>query len=349
MIAAAVRSVLLSGARKGDETMIDEFSITFNGPGLATLDRASVTREDPEEIQALWESPEARVTPVWRGKPLFRLSESQPRLGWLKTDAPILREASETPILLGLVDGAGHFSVDVSAWEDPNADDEAMRQWVDRSQNAHPSLPDDHKFIDLRSIMGELTTGDAADAAAAKGCLEWHRTHQFCARCGKPSQIDQAGWRRRCTDCGAMHFPRTDPVVIMLILYKDRALVGRQAVWPQTMYSLLAGFMEPGETIEAAVRRETLEEAGVPVGRVRYAACQPWPFPASLMIACVGEALTEKLDPDFNEIEEVMWITRQEMQDAIAGTHPKMHAARKGAIARSVLGEWAAGAIPDFD
>lgn len=329
--------------------MIDEFSITFNGPGSATLDRASVTREDPRKVAALWRRPEARVTPLWRGKPLFRLGEGQPRLGWLETSAPILGEGGEEPILLGLIDGAGRFAVDVSAWEDPNADAEGMRQWVDRTENVHPSLPPEHKFIDLRSIMGELTNGDAADAAAAKGCLEWHRNHHFCARCGQPSQIDHAGWRRRCPACGGMHFPRTDPVVIMLILYKDRALVGRQAAWPRTMYSLLAGFMEPGETIEAAVRRETLEEAGVPVGRVRYAACQPWPFPAGLMIACVGDALSEDLDPDFNEIEEVMWITRQEMRDSIAGRHPRMFAARKGAIARTVLGEWANGRIPDFD
>ena len=329
--------------------MIEELSITFNGPGGATLDRASVTREDPEKVRALWDADTARVTPLWRGKPLFRLGEQGPALGWLTTDAAILSEASEAPILLGVKDGAGRFAMDVSAWEDPDADAEEMKKFLDTSTNTHPSLPDDHKFIDLRSIMRELTAPDAADAAAAKGCLEWHRTHQFCARCGAKSEIDQAGWRRKCPACGAFHFPRTDPVVIMLILYKDRALIGRQAVWPPDMYSLLAGFMEPGETIEQAVRRETLEEAGVPVGRVRYAACQPWPFPASLMIACVGEALSEDLDPDFNEIEEVVWVTRQDMLDAGAGVHPKMNGARKGAIARFVLDAWAEGKIPDFD
>jgi NAD+ diphosphatase len=194
-----------------------------------------------------------------------------------------------------------------------------------------------------------LNAGDAADAAATKGCLEWHRTHRFCARCGAPSEIDQAGWRRKCPSCGAMHFPRTDPVVIMLILHRDRALIGRQAVWPPMMYSMLAGFMEPGETIEAAVRRETLEEAGVPVGRVRYATCQPWPFPASLMIACVAEALTDELDPDFNEIEEVIWVDRAEMLEASAGRHARIAPARRGAIARFVIDAWAAGDIPDFD
>jgi len=329
--------------------MIDEFSITFNGPGGATLDRASVTREDPAKVAALWSDGHARVTPLWRGKPLFQLCPNGPRLGWLDTGNAILDEAKEAPILLGVIDGQGRFAVDVSAWEDPSADTEAMRQWLDRSHNVHPALPEAHKFIDLRSIMRELTPADAADAAAAKGCLEWHRTHQFCARCGQPSAIDQAGWRRKCTVCGAFHFPRTDPVVIMLILYKDRALIGRQAVWPPKMYSLLAGFMEPGESIEAAVRRETLEESGVPVGRVRYAACQPWPFPASLMIACVGEALSNRLDPDFNEIEEVLWVSRDDMVRAGRGEHPKFDGARKGAIARFVLDAWAAGEIPDFD
>ena len=329
--------------------MIDEFSITFNGPGGATADRGSVIREDPAKVQALWDAGTAKVTPFWRGKPLFRLGEGQPRLGWLDTDAAILGEATDgPPVLLGAPDGVGHFAVDVSAWEDPNADAEGMKQWVDTTQNVHPDLPQEHKFIDLRSIMAELTPDDAADAASGKGCFEWHRTHQFCARCGEKSEMDQAGWRRKCPSCGGMHFPRTDPVVIMLILHKDKALVGRQAVWPPTMWSLLAGFMEPGETIETAVRRETQEEAGVPVGRVQYAACQPWPFPSSLMIACVGEALTDALDPDYNEIEAAIWVDREEMREAIAGNHPKIGPARKGAIARNVLEAWAEGEIPDF-
>ncbi|MEM7687112.1 MAG: NAD(+) diphosphatase [Pseudomonadota bacterium] len=329
--------------------MIDEFSITFNGPGGATLDRGSTTREDPAKVRALWDDPGARVTPFWRGKPLFRLGDAGPRLSWLTADAPILSETTEPPVLLGLLDGKGRFAVDVSAWEDPNADAEGMRQWVDRTENVHPSLPEAHKFIDLRSIMAELEPEDAADAASGKGCFEWHRTHQFCARCGERSEMDQAGWRRKCPSCGGMHFPRTDPVVIMLILHKDKALVGRQEVWPPTMWSLLAGFMEPGETIEAAVRRETLEEAGLPVGRVHYAACQPWPFPSSLMIACVAEAMTDALEPDYDEIEACIWVDRAEMREAIAGQHPKIGPARKGAIARNVLEAWSEGHIPDFD
>ncbi|MEM7744196.1 MAG: NAD(+) diphosphatase [Pseudomonadota bacterium] len=327
--------------------MIDEFTITFNGPGGATLDRASAVREDPEKVSALWQADSARVLALWRGKPLVRVGAGVD-LVWLETDAPVLAEAAEPPILLGLENGTGRFALDVSAWEDPAADHEQMRQWLDQSRNRHPSLPEDHVFVELRSIMGELSPSDAADVAAAKGCMQWHVTHQFCARCGAKSDQDQGGWRRHCPACGASHFPRTDPVVIMLILHGDKALLGRQKVWPQGMYSLLAGFMEPGESIEAAVRRETLEEAGVPVGRVQYLACQPWPFPASLMIACVGEAQTDALSPDFEEVEEVLWVTRQDMLDAAAGVHPKMRGARKGAIARFVLDAWAAGEIPDY-
>ena len=327
--------------------MIDEFSITFNGPGGATLDRASAIRDDADKLNALWQAPEARVTPLWRGKPLVHLAELS-KLVWLSRDAKVFEDAVAPPILLGIKDGVGHFAADVSAWEDPNADLEEMRKWLDTSRNHHPSLPEDHRFVELRSIMGELSAEDAADIASAKGCLQWHLSHPFCSKCGERSEIDQGGWRRKCPSCGGMHFPRTDPVVIMLILCKDRALLGRQHFWPPTMYSMLAGFMEPGETIEAAVRRETLEESGVPVGRVQYAACQPWPFPSSLMIACVGEALSEDLDPDFDEIEEAMWVTRQEVLDALAGRHPKMGAARKGAIARYVLEAWANGDIPDF-
>ncbi|MEM0990489.1 MAG: NAD(+) diphosphatase [Pseudomonadota bacterium] len=332
--------------------MIDEFAITFNGPGGATLDRASPDRDDPDKMATYWADDRARMAALWRGKPLVQVGagiDGGIDLVWLPKDAPIFQEAKDPPIFLGVDQGAARYALDVSAWEDPSADHEQMRQWLDKSRNHHPSLPEDHLFCELRSVMGELSPADAADIAAAKGCIQWHKSHPFCAKCGAPSEPDQGGWRRYCKSCGAMHFPRTDPVVIMLILHKDKALVGRQAVWPQGMYSMLAGFMEPGESIEAAVRRETLEESGVPVGRVQYLACQPWPFPTTLMIACVGEALTDELDPDFDEVEEVLWVSRQDMQDAAAGVHPRIRGARKGAIARDVLDAWSIGQIPDFD
>jgi NAD+ diphosphatase len=326
--------------------MIDETSITF---AAGTRDRAANIRSDATKMAALWAAPGARVLPVWRGKPLFRVGAGQPQLEWLPVAAPILAEAKEPPVLLGLEGEDARYAIDVSAWEDPELDPHAMNEFLDKSQNVHPSLDRDAKFIDLRSIMAELADQDAADAATAKGVLEWHRTHRHCAKCGAESAAEEAGWRRKCSRCNAFHFPRTDPVVIMLVQHRDKVLLGRQSFWPEGMYSMLAGFMEPGETLEAAVRRETMEEAGVAVARVRYLACQPWPFPASLMIACAAEATDDALEIDYSELEEAFWATRADIAASIAGTHPKINAARKGAIARFVLEAWSKGEVADFD
>ena len=185
--------------------------------------------------------------------------------------------------------------------------------------------------------------------STARGVFEWHRTHRFCSRCGHPSDLDGAGWRRRCPSCGAMHFPRTDPVVIMLVTHGDRCLLGRQPPWPPTMYSLLAGFMAPGETLEAATRREVEEESSIPCGRVRYVCSQPWPFPASLMIATQAEALGDEIAIDPNELEDARWATRDELREALAGRNPEIGPARPGAVARTVIEAWVDGRLPDFD
>ena len=151
-----------------------------------------------------------------------------------------------------------------------------------------------------------------------------------------------AGWQRNCPDCGGKHFPRTDPVVIMLITHGNSALIGRSPGWPEGMYSCLAGFVEPGETLENAVRREVMEEAGVPVGAVSYLSSQPWPFPASLMFGCKGEALSTDIQLDPVELEDARWITREEMVQAFNGQHPEVRAPRKGAIAEFLLSGWLA-------
>jgi NAD+ diphosphatase len=156
------------------------------------------------------------------------------------------------------------------------------------------------------------------------------------------SLADEAGWRRKCVTCGTQHFPRTDPVVIMLVTRANEVLLGRQAMWPPGMYSLLAGFMEPGETIEAAVRRETFEETGITVGRVEYLASQPWPFPSSLMIGCRGEALTSDIHLDQVELEDAIWVRRERLLAALAGRDPVLRPARQGAIARFLLERWLA-------
>ena len=154
-----------------------------------------------------------------------------------------------------------------------------------------------------------------------------------------------AGWQRDCPSCGYHHFPRTDPVVIMLITHENSVLVGRSSDWPEGMYSLLAGFVEPGETIEAAVRREVFEEAGVKVGTVTYLASQPWPFPASLMFGCAGTALSTQVTIDPDEIEDACWISREEMALVFAGAHPKILPAREGAIAHFLLRNWLADTL----
>ena len=157
--------------------------------------------------------------------------------------------------------------------------------------------------------------------------------------------MSMAGWQRNCQTCGAPHFPRTDPVVIMLITHGNAVLMGRSPGWPDGMYSLLAGFVEPGETMEAAVRREVEEEAGIVVGRVDYLSSQPWPYPSSLMFGCRGEALGTDITIDPAEIEDARWFTREEIADAFAGRHPILKPARKGAIAHFILWNWLADTL----
>jgi NAD+ diphosphatase len=179
----------------------------------------------------------------------------------------------------------------------------------------------------------------------AKAVLSWHEIHGFCARCGAKSVISQAGWQRDCPSCSAHHFPRTDPVVIMLILHGNSVLMGRSPGWPEGMYSLLAGFVEAGETIEGAVRRETFEESGIKVGEVSYLSSQPWPFPSSLMFGCMGVALTSEITVDPDELEDAVWVTREDMALSLIVDNPAMKPARKGSIARFLIENWLADTL----
>lgn len=180
------------------------------------------------------------------------------------------------------------------------------------------------QVIDLRSIavQGLVEPEELGVLATAKALLFWHSRHRFCSNCGAPTALSAAGFRRDCAACATQHFPRTDPVVIMLVTRGESCLLGRQARFVAGSYSCLAGFLEPGETIEAAVRRETFEEAGVRVGAVRYLASQPWPFPSSLMIGCQGEALTEELTLDRDELEDGRWFHRDEVRLMLERQHP---------------------------
>lgn len=190
--------------------------------------------------------------------------------------------------------------------------------------------------LPLRTIMvdGLLPAEQLSILAQARSLVHWHESHKHCARCGAESQMVDAGYRRHCDTCGGDHFPRTDPVVIMAVCRGKRTLLGRQKSWGPGMYSTLAGFMEPGETIEAAVRREVLEEVGLTVGPVDYVASQPWPYPSSLMIGMIGEALDDALTIDENEIETARWFEADELLMMLDRTHPDgLHASRPDAIA----------------
>jgi NAD+ diphosphatase len=317
--------------------MRDAEQVTFGGSGL---DRAAEIRGDAAALDMAGRAPETRTILMWRGKPLIR-RERPAALIRLPMDHPALAAATEAPILLGREDGAVRFATAIDGWE-PQEDTSQVGQFVDPSEQRHPTLADGEVFAELRRVMTWLTPRDAEMAATAKAILGWHETHRFCARCGAESAPAQAGWQRDCPACGAHHFPRTDPVVIMLITRGNSVLMGRSPGWPKGMYSLLAGFVEPGETMEAAVRREVFEEAGVHVGAVHYLASQPWAFPSSLMIGCAGEALTDEIRIDPTEIEDAIWVSREDMLQAFAGANPAILPARKGAIARFLLENWLA-------
>lgn len=316
-------------------------TVTFGGGGL---DRAAHLRKDTAKLAELRARPGTLCLPVWRGKPLLKGDLDQ--LAILPLDHPVLGAeigARDTCVFLGLTpDGEAVFAADFSTWEPEFVDAEALGLFMDPTEQRHPALPDDHAFAELRRVMTHLTPLEAEIAATAKAIIGWHQTHGFCARCGARSDMAEAGWQRTCPDCRSHHFPRTDPVVIMLITHGSSVLMGRSPGWPEGMYSLLAGFVEPGETLEAAVRREVFEETGVRVGAVRYLASQPWPFPASLMFGCGGEALSREITIDPVEIEDAIWVSRDEMMTAFAGQHPVLKPARKGAIAHFLIRNWLA-------
>jgi len=206
------------------------------------------------------------------------------------------------------------------------------------------TLPEEIKAIDYRSVnvQGLLDPETLGTLAQGAALLAWHASHSFCSKCGSPSDMRAGGYRRLCPNCKTEHFPRTDPVAIMLAVTRERCLLGRSPHFLPGMYSALAGFIEPGETIEAAVRRETFEEAGIRVGRVAYHASQPWPFPYSLMIGCFGEALNEDISFDGAELEACRWFSRAEVRAILAGDKSSgIFVPPKAAIAHHLIRAWA--------
>ncbi len=279
----------------------------FAGPGI---DRADAIRTRPEAITALAGQPDARALQWVQGAPAL---DEQGRLVWGAM-------VGDEPFFLGLDQGQPRFS----------------------------AIPAAGQSIDPRARFGLLELLDARDApsfAAALSVAAWHQRHGFCSVCGTASMVFRGGWGRRCPSCEAEHYPRVDPVVIMLATHDDRLLLGRQPQYPPGRYSALAGFVEPGETIEAAVARELGEEAGIAVTNVRYIASQPWPFPSSLMIGCTARAIGDVLTIDHDELDDARWFSRADVAAALAGlADAPFVAPPRFAIARNLLDHWIADA-----
>ena len=321
---------------------------TLEGLGYAVdwVDRGSYLREDPIKVATLRARDEARALLIARDMPVLRNGETGldallpmseiEALGGAQVEALLGLAPNGAPIFAALLpEGAVEMRSDSSDG------------FLDRRVLVVPGRKD-LKLIDLRSIaMGGLVPQDqAAMLAAAKALMHWHARHRFCSNCGTPTEVAVAGWRRDCPVCKAIHFPRTDPVVIMLAVDGDACLLGRQPRFPKGMYSALAGFVEPGETIEAAVRREIREEAAVICRAVRYFASQPWPFPASLMIGCFAEAESRSLEVDRVELEDARWFSRDEAIALIERRHPDgLTAPTPMAIAHHLLKRWACKAV----
>ena len=277
------------------------------------LDRADHMRGDPDAPAAL--------AGDWRAR-LLRLDTLDPavdgegRLEWTS-----LADAAEDGelIFLGLGEGGRPYFTQTRPG--------------DRSGGRSPALM---RMLDV------MAAEDAAVFGAARTLVDWHARHRFCANCGTATAVFRAGWGRKCPACAAEHYPRVDPVVIMIAEHDGRALLGRQAPWPAGRYSALAGFVEPGESIEEAVAREVLEEAGVRTFQVRYVASQPWPFPGQLMIACTAFAESDTLTIDHAELEDAIWVARDDVRKALAGDESAPFLAPpRYAIAHSLLTVWA--------
>ena len=292
--------------------------------GLPLL-RHSERRRDGGFLGARLAGAASRLVPVWRTRNLIIPGET-PQAAFLAADrlAPLAADGATTAFL-GELGGCSYFAVDVSAREE--------------HELATVTGPD-ASFVDLRTIGPLLARDEGALLAYARGLIHWHSRHRFCGVCGAPATPESAGHVRKCTEaaCGAEHFPRTDPAVIMLVTHEDHALLARQRVWPAGQHSTLAGFVEPGESLEDAVAREVQEEAGVKVQDVRYHSSQPWPFPSSIMLGFHARAASRDYEIDEDELETGGWFSR----DFLRASHDpeRFRLPRADSIARRLIEDW---------
>jgi NAD+ diphosphatase len=303
---------------------LDLFLNTFAGN---PLDRASDRRPDADWLAGQLASPEALAVALWNGRPLVEDRDGGGlQLAYLPGKlAGELAGGTERLLFLGLWKDAAVFAVDLEGQGDPTGS----------------ALSGLGRFEDLRMGALQLPPSEAAIASTAKGMFEWRRRHSRCAVCGEPTHPADGGWKRVCGACESEHFPRTDPVVIMLPYHGGRCMLGRQEKWPKGMFSALAGFLEPGEAIEEACARELLEEAGLHAVRVRYHSSQPWPYPSSLMIGLLAEVEDEEGCPDQTELSEVRWFTKAEARALLEGGIEGVFCPPPSAIAHQLIKAWA--------
>jgi NAD+ diphosphatase len=275
----------------------------------APLDRVEPARHDAALFAALAANPAALLLDMEDYVPAV----ADGALSW----RPLTPLPTDELLLLGLIDAIPRFA------------------------RIDPAAVAARRTPELMALLDGLAAGEAGTYAAARSVLDWHARHRFCANCGARTAPHHAGWARRCPMCNTEHYPRTDPVVIMLAEYEDRVLIGRQAAFPPGRYSALAGFVEVGESIEEAVARELQEEAGVVATGVRYIASQPWPFPSQLMVACIASVADDVVTLDLAELEDAKWVSRAEVAAALAGDADANFAAPpRYAIANSLFKAW---------
>ena len=285
------------------------------------LDRAHDRRIDPDWLSTRLKDATTTALALWNGAILL----DGDRLARLPIELAYELSGDEHLLFLGLEDeDVAVFAIDLEGAADP-------------SQGPLYGLG---QFSGLREAAAFLPAPEAGMACTAKAVFEWRRKHQFCSVCGTPSLVAEAGWKRVCPACEAFHFPRTDPVVIMLPVRDGRCLLGRQAAWPKGRFSALAGFVEPGETIEEACAREVKEETGLVVTDVAYRASQPWPWPNSLMIGLEAQVAEGEAAPDQTELEALIWLTKAEAHELMAGRMEGMSGAPPLAIAHWLLKAW---------
>jgi NAD+ diphosphatase len=323
----------------------------YAAPGF---ERAGLRRREPEWIRARVLDPVSVFIPVWRSQNLvIEVEGGEPRAAALPVEAvgSVIGGLSDAEIaerlahghfiFLGLIDERAHFALDVSAIEAPL---DMLRSPALAAAGLAESVtaPTGVRFADLRQLAGRLDHREGALLALARAMAFWHSRHRFCGMCGAPTRSEEAGHMRRCTDpaCKAMHFPRTDPAVIMLVTDGERALLGRNKNFIPGMYSTLAGFVEPGESLEDAVAREVLEETAIEVGAVHYHSSQPWPFPANIMLGFYAVAASTAITVDYGELEDARWFERDWLRSHADDDSFRMP--RRDSIARRLIGDWLA-------